>query len=1421
MLRIWERPVNTKVDGKWRPADGPLQVAGDGFVKTDGKLDVAVPGSLDRPLRISDGDRWLELRLQGSSAAAKVSGASATYAGAGKGADLKLTAFGDSIKEDLVLSGADSQSSFTYDVNLSPGLKLELRKDGGADVVDGEGKVAFGIPAPIAQDAKGAIAAGDDASLSYEGGKLTVALSKAWLGEEGRAFPVLLDPTTVMGATGDTFVDEATPSTGYVGGSDLYAGREAASHDHNALLNFNVAGQVPAGAFVQQATLKLWPKFETASTGTKNLEAHEITSPWNAATWTQRNTGVNWTTPGGDFDATVLDTEPLAAFSWKTFQITDQVNKWLEGSPNYGIAITDGNSTVNRAVAFASSEWGVPADRPQLEIEYFPRSGSLENFTLDSQAISDRQTLGVNVAGGNLILESQDLNVAAKGLPVSVSRYYNSGDDQWAGQFGENGRISLGNDIVLYECDDLKSRCLIGPSGFRARFKFDAATSKYVTPSNIGNFSLTRAGATSGEFTLTDNTSGTKWNFFDNSWSFNNRITDRYGNSLNFDAGNPYGSLSKITDANARQYPITTDSDGRITKIAVPSAPFAGGVEWNYGYDPAGNLTSVTDPENKTTTYTYTGGELTKITDGRGYDTTIGYDTDGRVTSVKRQVDATAANDLTTTYAYPAVGSACDKVGSPPGTVDPKVVGQTEVTDPRSKKTTYCYDANARVVKVVNANNVPTTTEYAVKGNISKITGFAGTANVAQQFAFDNAPGGTGYKLEKVTGGAGEETNISYKGTSTTDPLQQFRVDEVTDSLGNVTGYGYDTDGNVNSVDNAAGTTVGPQNVELSWNTTVGDPKRGTLTWSEDGNNNRTTYTYDSLNRLDTISAPSILGQTKFTYDGLSRIKTVTKGYSGAGTGKTTTYNYDKLDRVVSVVDHGSITQTFGYDANGNNTTRSEPGKSSSYSYDRANRRLTESFPGASSQYTWDKSNNLKTLTDVSGTVTYDYDDINRVTQITAPAVSGTDITGYGYTDPTSSALGATTATLPGGGTIKTTRDNSGKVTEVLVKNGTAQTLKRTYGYVKSASPTVQRSQLITSTEATTGAVTTNKSYEYDTLGRLIEAKTMDASFAQTAKDTFTLDDAGNRKLRTRVTGSSTAYTSYAYNAANQLCWRSNTNVASPSCTTTPAGATSFTYDADGNQLTGDVAMTYDDKGRLATLGGASLTHLSPTNWELTAVGSTSFRNTVLGVNYINAAGNINKIQRTPETGAAVSQVRDSAKRWYVTDQIGSTIALVDSAGTVQRTYAYDIDGNDTTTGTGPATQIKFAGGHDVGSGLYHFGHRYYQPSTARWTQQDPLMQPAEFGGANRYSYVGNNPVSFVDPSGAVRIKVFGIEINITAKTVGKALLKATDIPGCAEALNKGLKVREAELSGDVFKKILAEQDIGFKDSIACVQLLI
>jgi RHS repeat-associated protein len=77
--------------------------------------------------------------------------------------------------------------------------------------------------------------------------------------------------------------------------------------------------------------------------------------------------------------------------------------------------------------------------------------------------------------------------------------------------------------------------------------------------------------------------------------------------------------------------------------------------------------------------------------------------------------------------------------------------------------------------------------------------------------------------------------------------------------------------------------------------------------------------------------------------------------------------------------------------------------------------------------------------------------------------------------------------------------------------------------------------------------------------------------------------------------------------------------------------------------------------------------------------------------------------------------------------------------------YGADVSVAGTWTTTTP---LKFAGGEHDTTGLYHFGQRYHDPIKGRWTQQDPLIQPADLRQANRYTYVGNDPVNLVDPTG-------------------------------------------------------------------------
>jgi RHS repeat-associated protein len=61
---------------------------------------------------------------------------------------------------------------------------------------------------------------------------------------------------------------------------------------------------------------------------------------------------------------------------------------------------------------------------------------------------------------------------------------------------------------------------------------------------------------------------------------------------------------------------------------------------------------------------------------------------------------------------------------------------------------------------------------------------------------------------------------------------------------------------------------------------------------------------------------------------------------------------------------------------------------------------------------------------------------------------------------------------------------------------------------------------------------------------------------------------------------------------------------------------------------------------------------------------------------------------------------------------------------------------------------MKFAGGHDTGVGVYHFGVRHYDPAVARWSQIDAIDQAGDLREGNRYAYAGDDPVNLTDLSG-------------------------------------------------------------------------
>ncbi len=113
------------------------------------------------------------------------------------------------------------------------------------------------------------------------------------------------------------------------------------------------------------------------------------------------------------------------------------------------------------------------------------------------------------------------------------------------------------------------------------------------------------------------------------------------------------------------------------------------------------------------------------------------------------------------------------------------------------------------------------------------------------------------------------------------------------------------------------------------------------------------------------------------------------------------------------------------------------------------------------------------------------------------------------------------------------------------------------------------------------------------------------------------------------------------------------------------------------------------------------------------------------------------------------------AKSYPLTDALGSVVALTDTAGTRTDTFTYDpYGGDDGRTGT-TANPFRFTGEHLDPSGLYKIGQRYYQPTTGRWTQTDPLNRatnPTNPPEASPYIYVGNNPTNYTDPTASTRV---------------------------------------------------------------------
>ncbi len=139
-------------------------------------------------------------------------------------------------------------------------------------------------------------------------------------------------------------------------------------------------------------------------------------------------------------------------------------------------------------------------------------------------------------------------------------------------------------------------------------------------------------------------------------------------------------------------------------------------------------------------------------------------------------------------------------------------------------------------------------------------------------------------------------------------------------------------------------------------------------------------------------------------------------------------------------------------------------------------------------------------------------------------------------------------------------------------------------------------------------------------------------------------------------------------------------------------------------------------------------------------------------------------------------QAIGSNNYYYVRDHLASVREMSDSTGVIRSQYSYGPFGT--------ASQYQSLAS-DFQYGNYYFHSRsgfslsvtrLYNPIWGKWISRDPIE---ELGDPNYYSYVENDPISLVDPTGLKRVK---LPIGKYAPRLGVpgSSLKL----GCADAVN-------------------------------------
>ncbi|MDD3470435.1 MAG: hypothetical protein PHE53_10745 [Thermoguttaceae bacterium] len=783
----------------------------------------------------------------------------------------------------------------------------------------------------------------------------------------------------------------------------------------------------------------------------------------------------------------------------------------------------------------------------------------------------------------------------------------------------------------------------------------------------------------------------------------------------------PDGAGSQTSPTNLFTYDSTT---GLMTSMTNAS-----GEATSFTYDAARRLSGITYPDG--TTEDLTSAQASALVDLseegtpttpaslRCTDETVTYKTDSLGNITRTQVNRygqpvqvterwNTTNAVTTVYGYNLSGQVVTQT-----TLDPDGSGPLQSTT-----TSYTYDSDGYLLKIIHPDNTKQIWTYT---QIHPLTNphwkcaatYTDETGLVTQYTWDTS----GQLLsESVVVSSTDTRTTSYTWTSSpvnaSDPPAGL-ISTITDPEGNVTKYQYNSRGFVTQ-------RIRTADSDEEVFETYAYNSKGCLTSQTNAAGETTSYSYDNLGRVISMTLPDPDGAA-----GTQTSPVWSYTYNAAGqkltemdpSGNVTTYTYDDVGRVLTVTQpdpdgvgsQASPVKTYTYNTDGLLTGITNPlGNTTTYSYDVYGRQTGSTQPdpdGNGSQtssvtsqaynaYDW-----VTSTTDAMGNVTtYAYDAYGRIISITQPDPDG------------SGALTApvTSRTYDKRGQISTETDALGHVTSYVYDaigqlasvtrpdpdgSGSLNALVTLYTY-DTLGQVTQVTRRTTVGQTVTDISTT---YEYDALGRVVKttAPDPDASGTRVPVETsYTYDDAG-RTLTTTTTSGTTSYTvTYTYDhlgrqtsvtypdpdgdgtqLANQVISSYNALGLVTQTEDSLGNTTSYIYDPLGRLLSetdanGNVtSYTYNADGAMASLTDAEG---NTTSWTYDNSGrmtqETNELNASRAYTY-NANGQL--VSKTDRLGRTTTYTYDNLGR-----QTGETWLDANSQAVHTFTYTYDSVGN-------------------------------------------------------------------------------------------------------------------------------------------------